>query len=213
METKTTKPQTLVVSIIGDGGVGKSNLCLQFLGKEFQEIHDPTIEDSYSKVFQVDNQIFRLEIIDTAGQEEFKMLRDGYIRRSNCFVLVYDITNSKTLLCIQEYLQSIKNIKEKYGLVLVGNKCDLERGKSGVSFEEGTEIAKVIDAYAHYETSAKEKINIEKVFDSVIRDYLEKENLEKIKNKTLDKPKMTLASSVSPKKSLFKLSSSSKDDE
>lgn len=140
------------------------------------------------------------------------MLRDGYIRRSQCFIMVYDITNRKTLNCINEYLESIKNIKEKYGLVLCGNKCDLEIGKNGVTFEEGTEKAKQVDAYGHFIISAKERINVDKVFEAVIRDYLEKEDLEKIKSKSFDKTKISLASSVSPKKSFFRISSSKSDE-
>ncbi|ETO13909.1 Ras GTPase [Reticulomyxa filosa] len=152
------------ITVLGGGAVGKSALTIRFITGEFEQIYDPTIEDSYSK--QVGNDV--IHILDTAGQEEFSALQDQWIR---------DVSK-KTKIKLQNQKHSLveaANIRDKIirtididpekgklPLVLVGNKCDLEHERA-VSREEAEEKSKEWKCY-WLEASAKEKINIDEVF-------------------------------------------------
>lgn len=80
VEIEKSKKPTLEeykVAIIGDGGVGKSSITVQFLSNEYSEVYDPTMEDYYSKRVKVDGYVMNLDIVDTAGQDEMRVLRDS----------------------------------------------------------------------------------------------------------------------------------------
>src|SRR3954467_14324927 len=86
----------LLVVVLGSGGVGKSALTVQFVSNTFIEKYDPTIEDFYRKEIEVDGQPCVLEILDTAGTEQFASMRDLYIKNGQGFVVVYSITSQQT---------------------------------------------------------------------------------------------------------------------
>jgi GTPase KRas protein len=81
--------------VLGDGGVGKTALTIQLCSNHFVEEYDPTIEDSYRKQVVIDDESCLLEILDTAGQEEFTALRDQWIRDCEGFVLIYRFVGEK----------------------------------------------------------------------------------------------------------------------
>lgn len=84
------------VVVLGSGGVGKSALTVQFVSGNFMEKYDPTIEDFYRKEIEVDQAPCVLEILDTAGTEQFASMRDLYIKNGQGFVVVYSITSHQT---------------------------------------------------------------------------------------------------------------------
>lgn len=86
------------VVVLGSGGVGKSALTMQFVSGTFMEKYDPTIEDFYRKEIEVDSAPCVLEILDTAGTEQFASMRDLYIKNGQGFVVVYSITSHQTFL-------------------------------------------------------------------------------------------------------------------
>jgi len=152
------------ITVLGGGAVGKSALTIRFITGEFEQIYDPTIEDSYSK--QVGDDI--IHILDTAGQEEFSALQDQWIRDGDGFVLVYAINHKDSLVEAGNIRDKIIRTmdfdpeKGNFPLVLVGNKCDLEKERV-ISKAEGQ--AKGQEWHCQWlEASAKEKINVEKVF-------------------------------------------------
>lgn len=116
-----------MVSTVGGGGVGKSALTVQFIQNIFVEEYDPTIEDSYRKHAKVDDKPCFLEILDTAGQEEYKALRDQYMRTGDGFLLVYSVIDRKTFEEINDFYEQILRVKdaEKVPMVLVGNKVSV----------------------------------------------------------------------------------------
>ncbi|XP_028841126.1 ras-related protein R-Ras isoform X2 [Denticeps clupeoides] len=79
--------------VVGGGGVGKSALTIQFIQSYFVSDYDPTIEDSYTKICNVDGKETRLDILDTAGQEEFGAMREQYMRSGEGFLLVFALNN------------------------------------------------------------------------------------------------------------------------
>lgn len=84
------------VVVLGSGGVGKSALTVQFVTGTFIEKYDPTIEDFYRKEIEVDCSPSVLEILDTAGTEQFASMRDLYIKNGQGFILVYSLVNQQS---------------------------------------------------------------------------------------------------------------------
>uniref|UniRef100_A0A1B0GMJ6 Uncharacterized protein n=1 Tax=Phlebotomus papatasi TaxID=29031 RepID=A0A1B0GMJ6_PHLPP len=98
--------------VLGSGGVGKSALTVQFVQGIFVEKYDPTIEDSYRKQVEVDAQQCMLEILDTAGTEQFTAMRDLYMKNGQGFVLVYSITAQSTFNDLQDLREQILRVKD-----------------------------------------------------------------------------------------------------
>lgn len=100
------------VVVLGSGGVGKSALTVQFVTGKFAEKYDPTIEDFYRKEIAIDERPAVLEILDTAGTEQFASMRDLYIRNGHGFILVYSVTNEQSFQEVQ--LLNLGFIKKFY---------------------------------------------------------------------------------------------------
>ncbi|KAJ3051290.1 Ras GTPase ras2 [Rhizophlyctis rosea] len=147
--------------VLGDGGVGKTALTIQ--------TYDPTIEDSYRKQVVIDDQPCILEVLDTAGQEEYTALRDQWIRDGEGFLLVYSITSRSTYDRVERFRDQIARVKDtdRVPLMLVGNKCD-KVAEREVSKEEGIYLARRIKC-EFIETSAKTCVNVERAFYQVVR--------------------------------------------
>eukprot|EP00039_Didymoeca_costata_P018223 m.332642 g.332642 ORF g.332642 m.332642 type:complete len:186 (+) comp16977_c0_seq1:1418-1975(+) len=155
--------------VLGSGGVGKSALTVQFVQGIFVEKYDPTIEDSYRKQVEVDGQQCMLEILDTAGTEQFTAMRDLYMKNGQGFALVYSITANSTFNDLNDLRDQILRVKdvEKVPIVLVGNKCDLEDERV-VGKGQGEQLAKTMQC-TFLESSAKKKINVNDVFFDLVR--------------------------------------------
>ncbi|KAG0853686.1 hypothetical protein G6F57_013106 [Rhizopus arrhizus] len=156
--------------MVGGGGVGKSALTIQFIQSHFVDEYDPTIEDSYRKQCVIDSETALLDVLDTAGQEEYSAMREQYMRNGEGFLLVYSITSRMSFDEISTFYQQICRVKDRdyFPMVLVGNKCDLESDRQ-VSSQEGKDLAKRFGCQ-FIETSAKQKINVEEAFFEVVKD-------------------------------------------
>ena len=113
--------------VVGAGGVGKSALTIQLMQNHFVDEYDPTIEDSYRVQVVIDGEMCLLDILDTAGQEEYSAMRDQYMRTGEGFLLVFAVDNAKSFEDISQFREEIKYFKdgEDVPMVLVGNKCDM----------------------------------------------------------------------------------------
>jgi len=148
--------------------VGKTAITIRFMHDKFLKKYDPTIEDTYQKTVDIEDEPRVLQILDTAGAEQFTSSKDLYIKDSNGFILVYSITTKSTLVDIEQIYKRMLKVKEKQIVptVLVGNKCDMEDVRQ-ITLEEGKEIAEKINA-PFFESSALVPINIEEVFVSIV---------------------------------------------
>ena len=150
--------------IIGDSSVGKSNLLLRYAHDKFNEDYQATIGVEFgAKNVEINNKTFRIQIWDTAGQENFRSITRAYYKNSVCAIIVYDITNKESFNNIQNWIEDCKNQCPKtIFFVLVGNKNDLEKERK-VSFDEGKKFADSNDIL-FFESSAKTGNNVEDIF-------------------------------------------------
>jgi len=161
---------TYKLVVVGDGGVGKSALTIQFFQKMFVEDYDPTIEDSYIQHVEVDRQVCVLDVLDTAGQEEFSALREQYMRKGDGFLLVYSVIDANSCKNIRQFYNQILRVKDRktYPMILVANKVDLVHLRK-ISEEEGRELAAELQI-PYIETSAKvPPINVDAAFHELVR--------------------------------------------
>ena len=158
------------IAVVGDGGVGKSALTMQFVQNYCPEDYDPTIEDSYRKQSLIDDEHCMLQILDCAGEEEFSAFRDAEFKKTNGFLLVYSITSKDSFEFAPEYHEQLLRIKdrEKIPIVIVGNKLDLNTART-VTKEEGKNIADKIGC-PFFEVSALSRENLEDPFFQLIRE-------------------------------------------
>ncbi|TKS66665.1 Ras-related protein O-RAL [Collichthys lucidus] len=166
------------VIMVGSGGVGKSALTLQFMYDEFVEDYEPTKADSYRKKVVLDGEDVQIDILDTAGQEDYAAIRDNYFRSGEGFLLVFSITEHESFTATSEFREQILRVKEEEAipLLLVGNKSDLEERRQ-VSADEAT--AKAGEWGVQYvETSAKTRANVDKVFFDLMREVRKKKMSE-----------------------------------
>lgn len=165
------------VAVLGDGGVGKTALAVQFTLNCFVETYDPTIEDAYRKQLIVDNKMCFVEVIDTAGQEEYATLRDQWVREGQGFILVYSIASRSTFERLEVFRQSMLKVKrQKPIFMLVGNKCDKTYERE-VSREEGIALARSFGC-EFMETSARTAYNVELLFTNLVRALRQTKRLE-----------------------------------
>ncbi|OMJ87902.1 hypothetical protein SteCoe_10315 [Stentor coeruleus] len=160
--------------IIGDTGVGKSCLLLQFTDSRFRNDHDLTIGVEFgAKIVQIDNKTIHLQIWDTAGQESFRSITRGYYRGAAAALLTFDITRRDTFISLSKWLEETKNNgNPNMVIVLVANKVDLDSQRV-VSREEGERFARD-NKLLYIETSAKTAFNVSETFIRTGKEVLQK---------------------------------------
>ena len=164
------KPVTVV--LLGGPGVGKSALTLRLINENFVKDYDPTIEDKYKKEIILDDEVIDLRIVDTAGNDDFKILIDNWITEGDGFLLTFAINDAESLKKLETKKMRIHKIKDTYKvpIILVGTKSDLKNERT-VTVEEAEELAKKWNI-EYIETSAKLKERSEEPFLKIIKAVL-----------------------------------------
>ncbi|QPG75067.1 Ras GTPase [Brettanomyces nanus] len=165
----TSKEFRLVV--VGPPVVGKSALTIRLTQSEFANEYDPTIEDSYRHYCEINGVQSSLDILDTAGQEEYSSMRDLYMKTGEGFLLVFSLVDRHSFEEISTFYNQIMRVKGELvsfvPLMLVGNKNDLENERQ-VSKEEAISLAKKFNA-SYIETSAKTGENVVEAFHGLVK--------------------------------------------
>lgn len=180
------------VVMLGSGAVGKSAITVQMVSGHFLSSYDPTIEDSYRTTININNQDIILNILDTAGQEEFYALRDQYIRSGDGYIIVFSITSVTSFLevnAIKEQLNIVLDTDDNtlIPIILVGNKCDLEEYRQ-VQSSDAQRLAEEWRV-KYFETSAKNKTNINRIFEELVY-LIEANNQTNIQNTSNQKERL-----------------------
>ncbi|CAK7225235.1 Ras-related protein rsr1 [Sporothrix curviconia] len=150
----------------------------QFVHNQWIESYDPTIEDSYRTQVAVDGRQVVLEILDTAGTEQFVAMRDLYMKTGQGFLLVFSITSPSSLSELAVLRDEIIRVKdnESTPIVIVGNKADLE-DQRGVSRSKAFTLSQQWNA-PYYEASARTRTNVDEVFIDLCRQMLRREDTD-----------------------------------
>ncbi|XP_037082925.1 GTP-binding protein Rit1-like [Pollicipes pollicipes] len=157
------------VVVLGEGGVGKSALVLQFVSHNFIEYHDPTIEDAYQQQAVIDGEPALLDILDTAGQVEFTAMKEQYMRCGEGFIICYSICDRRSFEEVAEYRRLLSRVRasDDVPLVIVGCKLDLDQRRK-VTPEEGRDLARELNA-PFFETSAAYRRFVDDSFHALVR--------------------------------------------
>lgn len=158
--------------IIGDVNVGKSSLLIRFTDKKFVESYRPTIGVDFGcQIIKVEDDIaVRIQVWDTAGQENFRSFTKGFYRGACAAFLVYDVTRRESYDHISRWLREARtNCSKSMIMVLLGNKSDVKDSDREISYEEGAEFAKN-EGMIFMETSAKSSENVDVVFYQTSQD-------------------------------------------
>uniref|UniRef100_A0A663DXF9 GTP-binding protein Rheb n=1 Tax=Aquila chrysaetos chrysaetos TaxID=223781 RepID=A0A663DXF9_AQUCH len=147
---------------------GKSSLTIQFVEGQFVDSYDPTIENTFTKLITVNGQEYHLQLVDTAGQDEYSIFPQTYSIDINGYILVYSVTSIKSFEVIKVIHGKLLDMvgKVQIPIMLVGNKKDLHMERV-ISYEEGKALAESWNA-AFLESSAKENQTAVDVFKRII---------------------------------------------
>ena len=156
------------VVLIGDSGVGKSNLLSRFTRNEFNLESKSTIGVEFAtRSVQVDGKSIKAQIWDTAGQERYRAITTAYYRGAVGALVVYDVAKHLTFENVERWLRELKDhTDQKVVTMLVGNKSDL-RHLRAVTTEEAKALAEKFDL-SFIETSALDSTNVETAFQNIL---------------------------------------------
>ena len=164
----------LKLVVVGDSGVGKTNLIKRFANNTFNSNSKATVGVEFlSKSFRINNRVFKIEIWDTAGQERYKSITAAYYKGAKGALVVYDITSKISFENIDKWMMEIKEKSSKdLKIMIIGNKSDLKDGRQ-VSNEEA--LRKAQDTgIALMETSALDSTNVKEAFHDLLKEmYIE----------------------------------------
>ena len=165
MNTGKTNPGFKTV-ILGESSCGKSSIALRFVKDDFNDYSESTIGAAFvvGKI-EKDDKVYKFEIWDTAGQERYHSLAPMYYRGAKAAVIVFDITKKETFECAKRWVDELNYATKNVIVILSGNKCDLNHSRD-ISTEEAQKYADQ-NGLIYLETSAKENINIHKIFESI----------------------------------------------
>ncbi|XP_077979491.1 ras-related protein rab7-like [Glandiceps talaboti] len=176
----TRKKRLVKVILLGNSGVGKSSLVDQYINSRFSDQYKATIGvDFKTKEVVVEDNVVTLQIWDTAGQERFQSIGASFYRGTHICILVYDVASLTTFESLERWredflIQYSPVITEDTNgfspFVVLGNKIDLE--DRAVPKKSAEAWCQSIGDVVYFETSAKDKTNVEQVFETVAKKAL-----------------------------------------
>lgn len=163
--------------MIGDSGVGKTAILLRYSDNMFNTSFITTIGiDFRIKTIELNGRRVKLQIWDTAGQEQFHSVASSYYRNAHGIMLVYDVTRPESFIHISKWVNNIgANAPTNVKRVLIGNKCDVPEAKRAIEHERGVVLAEELDM-PFIETSAKEDVNVNLAFETIALMIMEGED-------------------------------------
>ena len=174
----TSEPSvTFKILTIGESGVGKTSILRRFVDNKFLKTHLATIGiDFKTKNLNINGQEIKLKIWDTAGQERFRNITTQYYKSADGIILVYDVTDEASFEKIRDWMEQIlsNTQKDEIGLVLLGNKCDME--PRNITEEQGNKMAGEL-GINYFETSALSGQGINDAFEQLTKDIMKKKGV------------------------------------
>lgn len=171
MKTATSEESAGIVYkivLIGDSGVGKSNILWRFTSNKFAVETKATLGVEFAaKTLKVNGKTVVAQIWDTAGQERYRSITKAYYKEAVAALIIYDITKQSSFKSVDKWLKELQDHAEcEMAVGLIGNKCDLKQVRA-VKFEEASEFAKSHGMF-FLETSALDATNVDLAFEKII---------------------------------------------
>ena len=166
----TKEDYKIKIIVVGDSGVGKTNLINRFASDKFDTNSKSTIGVEFVyKTLKINKEIIKVEVWDTAGQERYRSITSSYYKGANGAIIVYDITDEDSFKNVESWMNEvIKKGKQNMQFLLVGNKKDLINDRV-VSEQKGIDKAKELNINL-FEASALEKNNVNEAFNFLIKE-------------------------------------------
>ncbi|EDO45136.1 predicted protein [Nematostella vectensis] len=159
--------------VVGSGGVGKSSVTIRYLKNEFTEYYDPTLEETYRAQIDYCGKLYDIEVVDTAGQEEYTSFRDSSLATGDAFLVLFAINSASSWNELKDLRGKIIREHEESNttctipMVIVGNKMDLEEERE-TNREEVMEYCNSV-LIPFIETSAKTGLNVRESFQLMMQ--------------------------------------------
>ena len=164
-----SKNSTKIIKILllGETSVGKTTLMKKYTENEFTENYQASIGIDFKiKEITHDSNNYKLQIIDTAGQERFRAVSQTYFHEADGFFIIFDMAEPNTFELLDFWIGFVKEVVKDPNIIILGNKCDLVESIDITPQQINDYISKT--GYQIYKVSAKEKVNLNAVFTSMI---------------------------------------------
>ena len=173
------------IVLVGDSGVGKSNLLKRFTKDEFSFDSKSTIGVEFAtKVLRIKDKVIKVQLWDTAGQERFRAMTGTYYKKARGALIVYDITSKESFDSVKKWLEEVQNnertdSEEPIVRLIIGNKSD-RADQRAVETETAMEFAKEHEV-SFLETSAMAAIGVDEAFRELISQIYKKDSASREK--------------------------------
>ena len=170
------------IIVVGDSGVGKTNLINRFASDKFDTNSKATIGVEFVyKTLKINKEVIKIEVWDTAGQERYRAITSSYYKGAKGAIIVYDITNEDSFNNVESWMNEVtKKGQRDIQFLLLGNKKDLFNDRE-VSEEKGIEKARELNMHL-FEASALEKTNVNEAFNYLMREIYMEIRMQKNRN-------------------------------
>ena len=172
-DTNENNSEIFIVKIllVGNPGVGKSNFIYRYIKDKFSNSNLSSVGfESNSKEIEITDKKIIVQLWDSAGQDKYKSITKNLFTRVQGIIILYDITNKKSFLSIQNWIKLIKEVNNEMPYVIAGNKCDLKNARE-VEEEEAIKFSRD-NNIEFMETSAKLDINIVECINNFVQNIV-----------------------------------------
>ncbi|XP_077868520.1 GTP-binding nuclear protein ran-1-like [Saccoglossus kowalevskii] len=180
---------TLKMVVVGDGGTGKTTFVKRHLTGEFEKRYIATIgAEVHMMNFYTTRGLIRFNVWDTAGQEKFGALRDGYYIGAHCAIIMFDVTSRVTYKNVPNWHRDLARVCENIPIVLCGNKVDVKDRKvhaKHITFHRKKNLQ-------YYDISAKSNYNYEKPFVWCLKKLAGDSHLELLSQPAITPPEVVI---------------------
>ena len=177
--------------ILGDGGVGKTALLKNLLTNQFEKKYVATLGvEVHTLTFQTNVGDRRFNVWDTAGQEKFGGLRDGYYIQAQCGIVMFDVTSNITFKNVVNWMRDFHNVVGEAPVIVIGNKVDIKDSRK--VFEK--DVLEKLGEVKYYEMSVKEGLNMTKPFLTLLKQLENNPNINLVGKDVSNKVEVDLGS-------------------